>query len=588
MHLVVLSTLVNQIQMKKLLLLLAFVPSIIMAQNRGLVNPVAFQVLTGAYNPANYAQQTPITGHVQILSGIQNQISPDSLKVYLERLDDFETRNTGSDTTALNYGIGAARNWILSKFNQFSMRNENRLLASHFYFTLPICGMTKHKNVVGVLPGSDTAQKDIIIIEGHYDSRCESNCDTACVAHGMEDNGSGTALVLELARVMSQYTFPQTIVFMATTAEEQGLWGAYEFAGFIDDHGIGVEAVLNNDVIGGIICGQTSSPPGCPGPNHIDSTQVRIFSYGGFNSLHKMLARFIKLEYEEEVLPNASVPMQISLMSAEDRTGRGGDHIPFRKKNIAAVRFTSANEHGDAGVGSGYTDRQHTSDDILGVDTDGDNVIDSFYVDFNYLARNAVINANAAAVLALGPQQPTFTASPQADGSVVIDVQDPNAYGTYRLGIRTTALDFDTLITFTGTTHTIYPALGSDVLLSLCAQDANGLESLFDTEFGLYGLAVNSPAARVPAELALMPNYPNPFDDATIIGFKAPESARDKQAVIKITSVEGVELAQLPVAILPGLNEVAYHHGYGMSGTYLYSLWVEGELIDTKRMVFAN
>jgi hypothetical protein len=85
-----------------------------------------------------------------------------------------------------------------------------------------------------------------------------------------------------------------------------------------------------------------------------------------------------------------------------------------------------------------------------------------------------------------------------------------------------------------------------------------------------------------------MPNYPNPFDDATIIGFKAPESARDKQAVIKITSVEGVELAQLLVAILPGLNEVAYHHGYGMSGTYLYSLWVEGELIDTKRMVFAN
>lgn len=574
--------------MKKTLLVLVFVQSLAFAQNRGFGNSDAFQVFTGSYNPATYAQQNPVTSPAQILAGIQSQISPDSLKSYLERLDDFETRNTGSDTTSLTYGIGAARNWILSKFDQFSSRNEDRLVTSHFYFTLPICGITRHKNVVAMLPGSDTTNKSIILIEGHYDSRCESNCDTACVAHGMEDNGSGTALVMELARVMSAYTFPQTIVFMATTAEEQGLWGAYEFADFAEDNGVTIEAVLNNDVIGGIICGQTSSPPGCPGANHIDSTQVRIFSYGGFNSLHKMLARYIKLEYVEEVLPNAVVPMQISLMSAEDRTGRGGDHIPFRKKDIPAIRFTSANEHGDAGVGSGYTDRQHTSDDILGVDTDGDNVIDSFYVDFNYLSRNAIINGNAAAALALGPEQPDFTADPQTDGSVIINVQDPANVGTYRLGIRTTSLDFDTLITFTGTTYTIYPALGSDVLLSLCAQDANGLESLFDEELGLYGLAVNTTAERVPQRLELMSNYPNPFDDATIIGFKAPANARDKAAVIKITDLKGTVLAELPLAIKPGLNEVEYHHGYGMSGTYLYSLWVEGELIDTKRMVFAN
>ena len=574
--------------MKKILFTLLIVQSVAMAQNRGLANGTALQVLKASYNPASYAQQTPITAPQQILAGIQSTISPDSLHAYLERLDDFETRNSGSDTTSLTYGIGAARNWILSKFTQFSARNENRLVPSHFYFTLPICGITRHKNVVAVLPGSDTTNKEIVLIEGHYDSRCESNCDTACVAHGMEDNGSGTALVMELARVMSAYTYPQTIVFMATTAEEQGLWGAYEFARFLEDEGIAVEAVLNNDVIGGIICGQTSSPPGCPGANHIDSTQVRIFSYGGFNSLHKMLARYIKLTYTEEVLPNAAVPMQISLMSAEDRTGRGGDHIPFRKKGIPAVRFTSANEHGDAGVGSGYTDRQHTTDDILGVDTDGDTVIDSFYVDFNYLSRNAVINAAAAAALALGPEQPTFSANPQPDGAVLITVQDPANVGTYRLGIRTTALDFDTLITFTGTTHTIYPTLGSDVLLSLCAQDANGIESLFDTELGLYGLAVDAPAERVPTALALMPNYPNPFDDATILGFKAPEAASGKVAELKVTDLSGAVLAVLSVEIHAGLNEVVYQHGYGMMGTYLYSLWVDGKCVDTKRMVFAH
>ena len=125
--------------MKKVLLVFIFVQSFAFAQNRGFGNATALQVLLGNYDPASYVQQNPVTNPAQILSAIQTQISPDSLKSYLERLDDFETRNSGSDTTSLTYGIGAARNWILSKFNQFSARNEDRLVTSHFYFTLPIC-----------------------------------------------------------------------------------------------------------------------------------------------------------------------------------------------------------------------------------------------------------------------------------------------------------------------------------------------------------------------------------------------------------------------------------------------------------------
>ncbi len=571
------------------LLIVFFIAFQANSQTSGFQKAEAEQVLLGQYNPADYAQQFPVTTPSSIFQGIQGNLSADSLKSYLERLDDFETRNTGSDTTSQARGIGAARNWILSKFEQFSAANENRLVTSHFYFTRVICTMTKHKNVVAVLPGTDTTNKEILVIEGHYDSRCESACDTGCVAHGMEDNGSGTALVMELARVMSAYSYPQTIVFMATTAEEQGLWGANAFAQYLLDKNIETEAVLNNDVIGGIICGQTASPPGCPGKDHIDSTQVRLFSHGGFNSVNKMLARYVKMEYTDEILPFTNVPMQLSLMSAEDRTGRGGDHRPFRLRGVPAIRFTSANEHGDAGVGSGYTDRQHTTDDILGVDTDGDNELDSFYVDFNYLKRNAITNGVAAAALAIGPQQPAFVVNPLWNGDIEVVVNDPNNVGDYLLGVRSTGLDFDTLIPFTGNVFVSdLGGGGGDVFLSVCARDANGVESLFDEEVAIYGLSTEEQALETPKTIELLPNYPNPFDDTTIISFKARQVDQGKKAVVRVTDLKGNVLKDLTAEVQSGLNEVEYHHGYGMSGTYLYSLIVDGELIDTKRMVFAN
>ena len=573
--------------MQKILPLLLLLALFGQAQNSGFENPDLAGILQSNYDPATYGQAQPVTITDSIFKGIQNGVSPDSLHSYLQRLDDFETRNTGSDTVSATRGIGAARNWILKKFNDFSASAENRLITSHFYFTQNICGVTKHKNVVAVLPGADTANKELIIIEGHFDSRCESACDTACVAHGMEDNGSGTALVMELARVMSQYTYPQTLVFMATTGEEQGLYGAHAFAQYLQTNGIVAEGVLNNDVIGGIICGQTASPPGCPGANNIDSTQVRLYSRGGVNSINKCLARFVKLQYEEEVLPIAKVPMQVSLMSAEDRTGRGGDHIPFRARGMAAIRFTSANEHGDAGVGPTYTDRQHSVRDVLGVDTDGDQIIDSFYVDFNYLARNAVINGAAAASLAYGPDQPDFSASGWGN-EITVQVTDPNNVGTYRLGVRSNSHDYDTLITFTGTTAKVTANGSGNVYLSIMAVDGNGIESLPDKEQILFGLDNGDVQTELPRKLGLLQNYPNPFDDATIIAFNAPVSSVGQIGIITVVDMSGKQIARLEKEIEAGLNEIEYHHGYGMVGTYLYTLEVENSLIDTKRMVFAN
>jgi hypothetical protein len=449
--------------------------------------------------------------------------------------------------------------------------------------------MGRHRNVLAVLPGTDTSAKGIIIIEAHMDSRCAGLCDTACIAEGMEDNGSGTALVIELARVMSRYSFARTIVFVATTSEEQGLDGARAFSNYILQQEIKVRGVLNNDVIGGITCGYTSSPPGCPSFKHIDSNQVRLFSYGGFSSFHKGLSRFIKLEYKEMQLPFASVPMTISIMTPEDRTGRGGDHIPFRQAGFSAMRFTAANESGDANVTSStYLDRQHTSGDSLGADTDMDGSLDEYYVDFNYLARNTVINGTAAAMMAMGPRTPDFTLT-STGATLVINLTTETDYPQYRIGVRTTTFDWDSVYTVAGgaTTFNI-PVAGSGYhIVSIAAVDDKGVESLFSKELQASVNSVyNLYASAKPIEL--LQNKPNPADEATMISVMVNNPTAYKEAYISIKSLDGKEIHRSDITLNTGINEITYDHGYNVNGTYLYSLVIDGVVIESRKMVFAN
>ena len=555
-------------------------------------NPLAESVMLGNYNVADYLATNVWNHPNDIIPGIQNDVSPDSLKAYIIKLASFENRNTGADTTSLITGMGAARNWVYSKFQEFSNENENRLIPSFLQFDQDICGMGQHRNIIAVLPGIDPDDDNIIIIEGHMDSRCEGGCDINCAAHGAEDNATGTALVIELARVMSQFSYSNTIVFMATIGEEQGLIGANAFAEYAVQKGINIEAVFNNDVIGGIICGETSSPPSCPGLNHIDSTQVRLFSYGDLNSAHKNLARFTKLEYTEELLPIVEVPMMLTIMSAEDRTGRGGDHIPFRQNGFSAIRFTSANEHGNADSSNpDYHDRQHTSDDILGVDTDNDQVIDSFFVDFNYLARNTVINGVAAGMAAIGPHTPDYS-SENNSGIISIDIEDPNDYGHYRIGMRRASHDFDTLITLQGTTHWEFaPEIIGNYKFSVCSVDTNGIESLISHEdfYNVLILSTDQPGTIDSGKtIYLLQNKPNPFDEATYISFEVKEEIPYRTAHIIITDINGQEIKRINTMVKKGINEVLYTHGYNISGTYFFTLQIDGKTVDSGKMVFTN
>ena len=551
-------------------------------------NNIVEQVLMGNYNPIIYTPSVIINAPDSISQGILTRVSADSLKAFLYQLKTFRNRNTGSDTVSSTNGFGAARRWVYAKFQQFATANQNRLLPAYLQFDTMICSMLQHRNIMAVLPGLDTADKSIIIIEGHMDSRCSDVCDTACIAHGAEDNGSGTALVLELARVMSKYAYNHTIVFVVTTGEEQGLFGGYAMAKYAQQKGIGIKAVLNNDVIGGIICGHTSSAPGCPGYNNIDSTHVRLFSYGGFNSFNKGLCRYIKLEYKEMIQPHTTVTMGINMMTPEDRTGRGGDHIPFRQLNYTAMRFTAANEYGDANVTSGsYIDRQHTSSDSLGLDANNDGIIDSFYVNFNYLARNTIINGNAAAMAAISPKTPDFTLT-ASGASLQIQITQQQQYLNYRVGVRTTTYDWDSVYTFSGTTSCVISNLpAATYIVSVASVDANGVESLFSKE--LMGTSLNVIDKTLDnRNISLLQNKPNPSDIATMISVWVNNSATNKNAYILIKDITGREIKKMDITLTEGMNEIMYEHGYNMTGTYIYSLVVDGNVIDTKKMTFTN
>lgn len=556
-------------------------------------NAEAEQILLGNFNPADYTASTILNHPDDIISGVRQNVSAESMKDYLIELSSFNNRNTGSDTLSQTAGIGAARRWAFSKFEEFSAQNENRLIPFYMQFDQSICGMAQHRNTCAVLPGLDAENHSVIIIEAHMDSRCASACDIDCDAHGMEDNGSGTALVIELARVMSQYSFNSTLVFMATIGEEQGLYGANAFAEWVDQNSIPIKAVFNNDIVGGIICGETSSAPSCPGFNDVDSTQVRIFSGGSANSPHKSLARFSKLEYTEEVLPTATVPMLITLMSALDRTGRGGDHIPFNDRGYTSLRFTSANEHGNANASDpDYHDRQHTSDDILGVDTDGDMILDSFFVDFNYLARNAVINGVASGMAAIGPKTPPSFSAVNDGGAITVVIDDPNNYNKYRIGVRHNGIDFYELVDLVDTnTGVYYPDEFGAYYLSICSVDSNDIESLFSNEEFFLVTAVGLEEGIIKEEsksVQLLQNRPNPFDEATYIAFLVNETIPYQKAAIVITDISGKEIWRLATSLNEGLNEILYEHGYNVVGTFVYSLEIDGKIVDSRQMIFAN
>lgn len=566
--------------------------------------------MKGLHDPATYAASTVIDDHEAILCELRTAISADSLKAHLQKLVTFHTRHTRSDTTSIATGIGAARRWAFGKFAEFSATHEDRLIPGYLEFDYQAgpneCGSGfGWRNVMAVLPGAEVADHRIILVEAHLDSRCADNCDTTCYAPGAEDNGSGVALVLELARTLSRYTFKHTLVFLLTTGEEHGLLGAEAMATYCTDQGIAIKAVQNNDVIGGILCGSTASPPGCAPAGDVDSLQVRLFSSGAIAQPHRGFARTIKMYYEEKMQDQVPVPMTINVMDREDRGERGGDHIPFRMAGYRNVRFTAANEHGDGDPSEpGYADHQHTSDDVLGIDTDGDLMPDSFFVDFNYLQRNTLINGMSAVLLGLGPETPQFDVLDEPAGLRVV-FSGSTVHPWYRIGVRdnSTSTEFDAVYRTSDLSFPIPGLTASNAyFISVAAVDSAGIMSPFsgellkvndaitppgtvdDLPFGLACAPIGIPEMqRTEARIDLLPCHPNPFTDRTVLQVMNNGPYQGPASIV-VCDLHGREVRRIPFALRQGLSAVTYHHDGG-AGAFPYRLEVNGLTVATRTLV---
>ncbi|RZL20710.1 MAG: M20/M25/M40 family metallo-hydrolase, partial [Pedobacter sp.] len=203
-------------------------------------------------------------------------VNADSLKSYITKMVSFGTRSTISDTKSKSKGIGAARNWVVNKFNQFAKQSDGRLTAFLDTVTINPDGKRVDKqillgNAVAILKGTDANDKRVFVVSGHLDSRVTDVMNRVSDAPGANDDGSGVAGVIEAARIMSQYKFPATVIFVAVSGEEQSLIGSGFMAAKAKKEGWNLEAMLNNDMIGSNNASETQI---------IDNTKLRVFSEG--------------------------------------------------------------------------------------------------------------------------------------------------------------------------------------------------------------------------------------------------------------------------------------------------------------------
>ncbi len=328
------------------------------------------------------------------------EVSATNLETYIRKLVSFGTRNTLSAQNDPKRGIGAARDWIYEEFQRISKDCGDCLTVEKQAFVQPkaarIPEPTTLTNVFATLKGTTDPDR-IYVVSGHYDSMCTSPTNAECDAPGANDDASGTAAVIELARVMSKQRYDATIIFMAVPGEEQGLLGAAYFAEQAKQKNWNIEAMFTNDIVGGVTTLKDSPhrnrvrvfSEGVPSNETEQQANVRRSVGGENDSPSRNLARYIK-EQADRYLTDFKVWM----IYRRDRYGRGGDHIPFLERGFAAVRFTEPDED--------YT-HQHQNVRTENGKFYGDTID---YVDFGYVARATQVNLIALASLAKAPPKP--------------------------------------------------------------------------------------------------------------------------------------------------------------------------------------
>lgn len=337
------------------------------------------------------------------VSKVVSEVSEQRIAEILKKLESFGTRNIYSSQDDPKRGVGAARKWIYEQFRSYSPRLE----VSYDQYRLKkdesrgsrIPQDTDLYNVIAVLPGTTNAEQRVLIT-GHYDTVNNARApgapppapgdpapttprDPNIDAPGVTDDGSGTACVMELARVLSQYQFEKTIVFVAFAGEEMGLLGSTLYAEKAKTLNQKIEAVINSDIIGSDIGGD----------GRTENRRVNIFSEDPIDSPSRQIARYMK-EIGERYVPS----MNVDPVFRADRFGRGGDHTPFNQEGFAAVRVSTPVEN--------FTNQHSPTDTFANTSP-------------SYIANVTRVNGAVAASLAWAPKSPQTTEQVERNGQKV-------------------------------------------------------------------------------------------------------------------------------------------------------------------------
>lgn len=396
------------------------------------------------------------------------EVSEARLRADIDKLVSFGTRHTLSSQTDPKRGIGAARRWA-----EAELRKTSKACGNCLTIVLPEDTVSGRRipepvrlvNVVAIQKGTERPD-EVVIVQGHIDSIGSDVMDAVVDAPGANDDGSGTALVLEAARVLSKRKFPTTIVYAVLSGEEQGLYGGRLMAQYAKQQGWTVKAVLNNDIVG--------NSRGSDGL--VDDATVRVFSegpradaddkqraagreFGGENdSPSRNLSRF--------VAGLAAPELAVRQIWRADRMRRGGDHLPFQELGYPAIRFT---------VGVENYHHQHQN-----VRTENGTVFGDTpaFMDFAYLAKVVRLNVAALASLAQAPMPP----APSADAAVKTfttvkwaPVAGAAGYTVWRR--RTDARDWAEPVQTAATSADLPGVRGDDWIFGVSAHSAAGAAS---------------------------------------------------------------------------------------------------------------
>src|SRR3954451_7846252 len=327
------------------------------------------------------------------ITRVVREIDAKNIERTIRKLVSFGTRNTLSEQSDPNRGIGAARDWLFSQFQEVAAKSGGRMTVEKQAFeqakAARVPQPTMLTNVVGTLKGSaPDSEARMYVVSGHYDSMCSSPTDAKCDAPGANDDASGTAAVLEMTRVMATGKYDATMVFMVVPGEEQGLLGATYYAEQAKKNNFDIEGMLDNDIIGNSLGGNGVRDAhtvrlfseGVPSNESTAEAATRRSVGGENDSMSRQLARYIK-----EVAEPYVKGMNVWLIYRRDRYGRGGDHQPFLERGYAAVRFTEPNENYNHQHQNVRTENGIQYGDLPEFD------------DFNYIADVTRVNAVALA-----------------------------------------------------------------------------------------------------------------------------------------------------------------------------------------------